>query len=319
MTRNGRRAHGKALLAACLFSCMATAQGEQEKVPPGSAAAELPALTAAAVDEARRLVQPSNDLRVDALLRALERRSLPYTVHRFPGIGAGDDPRPQGRNVIVTLGTGTPEVIVGAHIDAYRLPSGTLSDAMIDDGAGVVVLLHVADALRNATLRRRVRIVFFDMEETGLVGSRAFVQSLDSAAVAAMINVDVIGNGDTLVYGPQAPSPDGSPAHRVQQACARRGMSCVGMPGMPPGDDLSFVHAGIPTVSLAILSREDAHRLWLFLHGDLPRDLRGALAPEVLRVIHTERDNAGLLTPAAMTRVFHVVTDVLLDMAAGRS
>ena len=244
MTRNGRRAHGKVLLAACLFSCMATAQGEQEKVPPGSAAAELPALTAAAVDEARRLVQPSNDLRVDALLRALERRSLPYTVQRFPGIGAGDDPRPQGRNVIVTLGAGTPEVIVGAHIDAYRLPSGTLSDAMIDDGAGVVVLLHVADALRNATLRRRVRIVFFDMEETGLVGSRAFVQSLDSAAVAAMINVDVIGNGDTLVYGPQAPSPDGSPAHRVQQACARRGMSCVGMPGMPPGDDLSFVHAG---------------------------------------------------------------------------
>ena len=123
MTRNGRRAYGKVLLAACLFSCMATAQGEQEKVPPGSVAAELPALTAAAVDEARRLVQPSNDLRVDALLRALERRSLPYTVHRFPGIGAGDDPRPQGRNVIVTVGSGTPEVIVGAHIDAYRLPS----------------------------------------------------------------------------------------------------------------------------------------------------------------------------------------------------
>ena len=309
MTRKGRCRWGWLVLVASLSGCAAPAEGGQ---------GQLPALTEAAVDEARRLVQPSNDQRVDALLAELERRGLPYSVERFPGIGAEDDPRAEGRNVVVTLGAGTPEVIVGAHVDASRLASGALSHGMVDDAAGVVVLLHVADALRSVPLERRVRIVFFDMEEIGLVGSGAFVQSLDPAEVAAMINVDIVGYGDTLLYGPQATSPDGSPAHRVQVACARRGMPCVGMPGMPPGDDRSFLPTGIPTVSLGVVSAEEAHRLWLLLHGDLPDELRGQIAPEALRIIHTERDTAELLEPAAMTRAFRVVTDVVLDLAAVR-
>ncbi|MCY4661407.1 MAG: M28 family peptidase [Acidobacteria bacterium] len=316
MGRRAGRAWGWLVLAASLCGCAALAEGGQSQAQATTAAPALPALTEAAVDEARRLVRPSNDERVDVLLEMLEQRGLPYAVEPFPGIGAEDDPRAEGRNVVVSFGDGTPEVIVGAHIDSRRLPSGELSDAMVDDGAGVVVLLHVADALRNVPLDRRVRIVFFDMEEIGLVGSRAFVAALDPAEVAAMINVDVVGYGDTLLYGPQATSPDGSPAHLLQQACARRGMPCVGMPGMPPGDDRSFLQAGIPAVSLAVVTAEEVHRLWLFLHGDLPDDLRGSLAPEALRIIHTERDTAELLEPAAMTRAFHTVTDVVLDLAA---
>ena len=317
MGQAARCAWGCVLLAAflCGYAPAEGGPGQPTAPSPGSA---LPALTEAAVEEARRLLQPSNDQRVDALSEALERRGLPYAVEAFPGIDAEDDPRPEGRNVVVTLGAGTPEVIVGAHIDASRLPGDELSDGMVDDGAGVTVLLHMADALRDVRLDRRVRIVFFDMEEIGLVGSRAFVKSLDPAEVAAMINVDVVGYGDTLLYGPQATSPDGSPAHRLQQACARRGMPCVGMPGMPPGDDRSFLAAGIPTVSLGVVTAEEAHRLWLFLHGDLPDDLRGPLAPEALRIIHTERDTAELLEPAAMTRAFHAATDVVLDLAAAR-
>ena len=309
MLPTDRRAWGWLLVVACLSGCEAP-------VPRGRAS--LPALTETAVDEARRFVQPSNDLRVDALLAALERRGLPYSVEMFPGIGVGDDPRAEGRNVVVTLDGGLPEVIIGAHVDARLLASGALSHGMVDDAAGVVVLLHLADALKNAALERRVRIVFFDMEEIGLVGSRAFVESLDPSEVAAMINVDVVGYGDTVLYGPQATSPDGSPAHRLQQACARRGMSCVGIPGMPPGDDRSFLQAGIPTVSLGVVSAEEVHRLWLFLHGDLPDDLRGRLAPEVLQIIHTERDTAELLEPAAMTRALRVMTDVVLDLAAAQ-
>ena len=318
MTRTGRLAWGWLVLVASLCGCAASAETGHSQAQAASPGSALPALTEAAVDEARLLVQPSNDQRVDALLEALERRGLPYSVEAFPGIGAEDDPRAEGRNVVVTLGAGMPEVIVGAHVDAHRLASGELGDAMVDDGAGVVVLLHVADALRDVPLSRRVRIVFFDMEEIGLVGSQAFVQSLDPAEVAAMINVDVVGYGDTLLFGPLATSPDGSPAHRLQQACARRGMPCVGMPGMPPGDDRSFLQAGIPTVSLAVVSAEEVHRLWLFLHGNLPDDLRGPLAPEALRIIHTERDTAELLEPGAMTRAFHAVTDVVIDLAASR-
>lgn len=316
MKPTDRRAWRCLVLAAALTGFAGFAEGGQQPEPEPADGSALPALTEAAVEEARRLVQPSNDRRVDVLLEMLEQRGLPYAVETFPGIGAEDDPRAEGRNVVVSFGEGTPEVIVGAHIDASRLPGGELSDGMVDDGAGVTVLLHMADALRDVRLDRRVRIVFFDMEEIGLVGSRAFVESLDPADVAAMINVDVVGYGDTLLYGPQATSPDGSPAHLLQQACARRGMPCVGMRAMPPGDDRSFLQAGIPTVSLGVVTAEEVHRLWLFLHGDLPDDLRGPLAPEALRIIHTARDTAELLEPAAMTRAFHAATDVVLDLAA---
>ena len=318
MTRTVRGACGWLVLVACLSGCSAPAEAGQDRSQPASAGPDLPALTEAAVDEARRLVQPSNDQRVDALREALARRGLAYSVETFPGIDSDEDPRPEGRNVVVTLGSGMPEVIVGAHVDAHHLADGSLSHGMVDDGAGVVVLLHLADVLRDAELDRQVRLVFFDMEEIGLVGSRAFVAALDPTEVAAMINVDVVGYGDTLLYGPQATAPDGSPAHRVQQACARRGMPCVGMRGMPPGDDRSFLAAGIPTVSLAVVSAEEVHRLWLFLHGDVPDELRGPLTPEALRIIHTDRDTAELLDPASMTRAFRVVTDVVLELAAAQ-
>ena len=316
MRPTDRRAWRGPVLAAALTGLAPSASGGQQ--PATGDGPALPALTEAAVEEARRFVQPSNDRRVDTLLEALEQRGLPYSVEAFPGTGSDEDPRAEGRNVVVTFGSGTPEVIVGAHVDAHRLGGGDLSHGMVDDGAGVVVLLHMADVLRNVPLERRVRLVFFDMEEIGLVGSRAFVGSLDPAEVAAMINVDVVGYGDTVLYGPQATSPDGSPAHRLQQACARRGMPCVGMRGMPPGDDRSFLAAGIPSVSLGVVTAEEVHRLWLLLHGDLPDDLRGPLTPEALRIIHTERDTAELLEPAAMTRAFHVATDVVLDLAPAR-
>lgn len=262
---------------------------------------------------ARRFVQPSNDDRLAVLEDELRRREIDYVLQSFPRPDGNDD-RPSGHNVVVRLGLGPPRVIVGAHFDAARLEDGELSHGIVDNAAGVLVLLRVAETLRDAALRGTVHVVFFDMEELGLLGSRAYVQALDAAPDAVMVNVDIAGYGDALLYGPGDLSPEHPLTGRVHRVCARHAVACVGTPRMPPSDDRSFQRAGIPAVSLAMLPAAEAHRVWLFLNGELSDTLRRALTPPILRTIHTGRDTLARLEPAALTRAARIVTDLVLDL-----
>ena len=287
---------------------------EQEPVPTGRTSMPAP-FTDDMIAVARRFVQPSNDLRLAVLEEELRRRELPYALQTFPGNGA-DEGRSDGQNVVVSFGAGSPRVVVGGHFDADRLDDGALSHGLVDNGAGVLVLLRVAEALRDAALQGTIHVVFFDMEELGLLGSRAYVEALDPAPGAVMVNVDIVGYGDTLLYGPGDLETEHPVSGHVHRVCARHAVACVGTPRMPPSDDRSFERAGIPAVSLAMLPADEAHRLWLFLNGGLSDSLRGALAPPILQIIHTDRDTEDKLEPAALTRAARIVTDLALALDA---
>ncbi len=276
------------------------------------------------VAEAGRLAAPSNAERIAALEAILERRGLPYAVHSFAGPGGEDDPRPRGRNLVLTFGTGLPELIVGAHADAARLDDGTLSAGVVDNAAGVVVLLELAETLRDNPPARQVRVVFFDMEEVGLHGSAAFAAALDPADVVAMVNVDIVGYGGAVYFGPDGSrreaSPDAQPdppalTQRVQHVCAAQAMVCVSTPRMPPSDDRSFTAAGIPAVSIALLPAWEAHSLWLRFNGRLESGVSGLPEPEILRIIHTARDTADRLQPDVLVRSVRFVAGVVREMA----
>ena len=276
------------------------------------------------VAEAGRLRAPSNAERIAALEAILERRSLTYEVHAFAGPGGGDDPRPRGRNLVLTFGTGLPELIVGAHADAARLDDGSLSAGLVDNAAGVVVLLELAEALRENPPSRRVRVVFFDMEEVGLHGSAAFAAALDPADVVAMVNVDIVGYGNAVYFGPDGSGGETSQAigpdpptltQRVQRVCADQAMVCVSTPRMPPSDDRSFTAAGIPAVSIALLPAVEAHSLWLRFNAGPESGLGESPEPEILRTIHTARDTADRLQPDALVRSVRFVTGVVRELA----
>ena len=268
------------------------------------------------IDVARRFVQPTNDLRLAVLEDELRRRDLPYAVQTFPRLGADDAGRANGHNVVVSFGVGPPRIVVGAHFDAHRLDTGALSQGLVDNASGVLVLLTVAEILKAAALCSTVHIVFFDMEELGLLGSRAYVQSLDLAP-AVMINVDIVAYGDTLLYGPGDLSRGHPLPSYVHRVCSRHAFACVGTPRMPSSDDRSFQQAGIPAVSLAMLPAEEAHRLWLLLNGELTDALRGALAPAIVRTIHTDRDTSAMLETETLMRVARIVTDLVRELGRG--
>jgi Zn-dependent M28 family amino/carboxypeptidase len=127
-----------------------------------------------------------------ARLRRLAERGEPEGVLR---VDANiEDGRSQNVTGVVGPEEG-PEVLVGAHVDGHDI-----SQAAIDNGAGVAVLCEVARALGELVeeLETRVRFVGFGCEELGLVGSQHYAADCDGSSIKVVVNLDGIGEGRDL-------------------------------------------------------------------------------------------------------------------------
>ncbi len=276
----------------------------------------VPNILQAQTAEAARLDRLSNAERLEALTALLRERGLEFEVQAFPNERREKDSREQGQNLIVTIGSGAQDIVIGAHFDAARLQDGSLSHGMVDNAAGAVVLTRVAEALRGRRLKHRIRVVFFDMEEIGLLGSAHYVKSLDSK-VAAAINVDIAGYGDTLIFGPAKGEGNAQVYGAMWHTCAEQRFACMEFPNFPQGDDRSFQAAKIPNLSLAIVPALEAHQLWLLLHGGKESGLAEGFLPATLKTIHAPGDTAEKLDAAAMTRISDAVVSLVMELDKG--
>jgi Peptidase family M28 len=248
----------------------------------------------------RSFVTGTNEARLQALTKILEREHLPFTTQKF--VNAGGLP---GTNVIVDIGPGGQDFIVSAHYDAAEIPSGVLSQGAIDNAAGVIALIHAAGRLKSETPRHRVRFIFFDQEELGLLGSTAFLSSNHSQTIRANLNVDIVGYGDTAIYGPSEGAPSENDAvAAMRRTCEER--NCLRFQEMPPGDDISFSRASIPAVSMAILPFNEATELREFLEEGQPES--GTLPP-ILSLIHTKNDRVELV----QRKTIDLATDLIVE------
>jgi len=92
-------------------------------------------------------------------------------------------------NLIVRFPGRTAEtIIIGAHFDSWDLGQGAM-----DNGIGIAQLYALALALRGVTPHHTVELVWFNGEEQGLWGSRHAAQVARGAAIAAMVNLDMVG------------------------------------------------------------------------------------------------------------------------------
>ena len=124
------------------------------------------------------------------------------------------------RNVIAETPSGDPDnvIVVGAHLDSVGVGAG-----INDNGSGSAGILEIAEQLSGVALRNKIRFVWFSAEESGLLGSEAYVASLPAAErekIAAMLNFDMIGSPNFVrfVYDgdlsdsepPEGGAPEGS-------------------------------------------------------------------------------------------------------------
>ncbi len=100
----------------------------------------------------------------------------------------------EGENIFTILPCGKPgaeTIVFGAHYDSVRNTPGAN-----DNGTGVAAVIGVARELARAKRRSRdIIFVFFDEEERGLRGSRAFAQMLldEKRRVHSVHTIDQMG------------------------------------------------------------------------------------------------------------------------------
>ncbi len=303
-------------MAACVALACATASGPGPDLGPETPRAEGPReeTWADPLAELTRIVGRENVERGDELLALFQERGLAPQVQEFRTEATERRPSQVGRNLTATIGDGPRDIVVGAHYDVVRLPDGTVVGGAVDNGAASVVLTRVAETLRRHELEHRIRVVLFDLEESGLLGSRAYVETAEPDRIAAMINVDVVVGDTTLMYGPTSHEENDSVYRSLRVACAASEITCMGFPRYPPSDDRSFQAAGIPSVSLAMNDAAASHQMWLALNAGAESGLRESFVPEVFRIIHSSRDTIEHVSEPAMNHLHDLVVALVLEL-----
>ncbi|MBA3051193.1 MAG: M20/M25/M40 family metallo-hydrolase [Alphaproteobacteria bacterium] len=244
-------------------------------------------------------VQPSNAARTDVVVAQLRAAGFEPTIETFAG-GNRQTGEMEGRNVVVSIGDGPREILLTAHYDAVKLRDGTMSHGVVDNAASVVGVIEAAKILRGKALNHRIRIILFDQEELGLIGARKWIEAHGLADVAAVVNSDVAGYGDTMMYGQNNGAQSAFVTRAVQELCAERAMQCVGYPEYPPSDDRAFSAAGAPVVSLGFQDEVGAHQMWLAFNGGEAYGLAEGFVPQVFRLIHSNDDTMEHVDPATV-------------------
>ncbi len=166
------------------------------------------------------------------------------------------------QNVIAETRGGDPNkvIVVGAHLDSVGTGPG-----INDNGSGSAALVEFAKQINKFKLRNKVRFIWFSAEESGLLGSQAYVDSLPESErnkIAAMLNFDMIAspNFARFVYdgdlSDSEPPPGGAPAGSAEieqmflDYFASKGLATEPTAFDGRSDYGPFIAAGIPAGGL---------------------------------------------------------------------
>lgn len=107
----------------------------------------------------------------------------------------------KGVNVVAQVrGTRFPDrvIVVSAHFDHVAPRNGNVYNGADDNASGTAALLQLAAHFQRHKPEHTLIFAFFDAEEMGLLGARAFVANppVPLAQIAANVNMDMVARGD---------------------------------------------------------------------------------------------------------------------------
>jgi Zn-dependent M28 family amino/carboxypeptidase len=185
-------------------------------------------------------------------------------------------------NVIATskCGDKNNQLALGAHTDSVGAGPG-----INDDGSGTVAILNVAKSLAKYNVNNAVTFGFWSGEESGLLGSTYFVESLspeESLKIRAYLNFDMIASpnyvhqiydGDGSAYGLTGPTGSGDIEAFFEQYFTRVGVPYNATEFNGRSDYGPFLDANIPaggsTTGADEIKTEKEAAIWGGVAGEI--------------------------------------------------
>ena len=191
---------------------------------------------------------------------------------RSRGGAAGDT---LGANVIARIpgrNSALPAIVLSAHYDHLGVRNGEVFNGADDDASGCIAILTLAERVKQEGLEHDLIVVFFDAEESGLLGAKAFVASppVPLNRIAIDINLDMVGRQDAGALWVSGLSHNPFLRDVVTSASSTSRVKILlghDTKDLKPGDDWThssdhgaFHAKGIPFLYLGVEDHPDYHR-----------------------------------------------------------
>lgn len=170
-----------------------------------------------------------------------------------------------------TKGSG-PVIVLSAHYDHLGVRNGETFNGADDDASGCVALLTIAERLVKQPPEHDVILAFFDAEESGMVGSKAFAAAppVPLERIGLNINLDMVARQDAGALWVAGVSHTAA-LKPIAEAAAKSAAFSIRFghdtKDLKPGDDwtnssdhASFHAKGIPFFYLGVEDHPDYHK-----------------------------------------------------------
>ena len=144
--------------------------------------------------QSRHITMAGKDSARDWISSKLESYGYNVTLQAFDATA-----QITGYNIIANkngFDTTKSHIILDAHYDSREASSPhTIAPGASDNGSGVAILIETARLLKDINHDKQIRFLFFDAEETGLVGSKHYAQNAknNSHNIEFVFNIDMVG------------------------------------------------------------------------------------------------------------------------------
>lgn len=185
----------------------------------------------AIISHITQLEKCSDDERFNYIIAQLEQMKLHFKLHRYES----------GCNIIVPA-TQKPYIIVSSHFDTFLGISGAN-----DNASAIAVCLELLRKKAQSKEDIDFQVIFFDEEEVGLRGSKAYIKQYGIQDCVGLLNMELVGMGDRFALWPLSRSVEGKLLANFEAVAKQMNIACFRIDKIVTNsaDHLSFRNAGL--------------------------------------------------------------------------